>query len=86
MSAFRPRRDLLNGCLLSASLCFIVWIASRIVPTFSYNRSDNFEYFTPTYDLVHRLWLKGELPLWNQHQHLGEPLLGNALPGVFYFP
>jgi len=55
-------------------------------PIFTYNRRDNFEYFTPTITEAHQQWYKGVLPLWNPHQHLGEPLLGNSQPGVFYLP
>lgn len=65
----------------------LVWLAS-LGPglRFDYNRWDNFEYHTPTIIEAHSQWLKGMLPLINHHQHMGEPLLANAQPSVFYFP
>jgi hypothetical protein len=53
---------------------------------FDYNLWDNFEYFTPIINYAHGLWLEGIVPLWNPHQHLGEPLLAAGQPGVLYAP
>ncbi len=60
---------------------------SRFFTTgFSYNRWDNFEYFTPTLLEAHRRWLGGAVPLWSSHQHLGESLLASSQAGLFYIP
>jgi hypothetical protein len=53
---------------------------------FDYDLWDNFEYFTPIITYAHGLWLKGIVPLWNPHQHLGEPILAAGQPGVLYVP
>ncbi|HKQ59472.1 MAG TPA: hypothetical protein VJY35_16530 [Candidatus Eisenbacteria bacterium] len=59
---------------------------AALAPRFGYNLWDNFEYFTPMIDYAHGLWLRGVVPLWNPHQHLGEPILAAGQPGVFYLP
>ncbi len=64
----------------------ILFISYELSPLFDYNRWDNFEQLTSTLFETHGQWFRGILPLWNSHQHLGEPLLVTVLPAVFYFP
>lgn len=61
-------------------------LGAALGPRFDYNLWDNFEYFTPILGYAHGLWLDGIVPLWNPHQHLGEPVLAAGQPGVLYFP
>jgi hypothetical protein len=76
------------GSALPLVLAFgaAVALATVLAPRFSYNRWDNFEYFTPTILEAHGRWLDGDIPLWTSRQHLGEPLLANAQPGALYPP
>jgi hypothetical protein len=66
--------------------CASVLATSLIVPVFSVNRWDAFEYFTPLLTEAHAQWLRGSFPFWNFHQHLGEPILAQGQAGVFYLP
>jgi len=59
-------------------------LASVLLEDFSYNRWDNYEYFTPMLTLVGDTWLSGEVPYWNHHQNLGEPVLAQGQTGVYY--
>ncbi|MBI5208686.1 MAG: hypothetical protein HY927_01780 [Elusimicrobia bacterium] len=68
----------------AAFLCSLVGAAVSRDPGF--NRWDNFEYFSILYWKIHSLWLAGQVPWWNQHQFLGEPLLANAQSAAFYPP
>ncbi len=43
-------------------------------------------YFLPMSDFMRERFLLGEIPLWNPHVLLGQPLLGNPQMGVFYPP
>jgi len=61
-----------------------VALGALLAPHFSYDRFDNLQYFTPTILQAHLRWLHGHLPLWTSHQNLGEPLLADGQPGVFY--
>ncbi len=73
---------------LAVPLCtlLVLLISYELSPLFDYNRWDNFEYHTPTVLEAHKQWLRGIVPLWNPHQHMGEPLLASGQPSVFYFP
>ncbi len=78
----RPARGFTAGLVLAFGAA--VAVGALIAPHFSYNRWDNFVYYTPTILDAHVRWLHGHFPLWTSHQNLGEPLLANGLPGVFY--
>lgn len=73
---------------LSSLILFLTfWALSyALIPHFSVNRWDNFEYYTPTIFETHRLWWHGLMPNWSPWQHLGEPLFANGQPGALYFP
>ena len=43
-------------------------------------------YFLPMADFQRESFLQGQIPLWNPHVLLGQPLLGNPQMGVFYPP
>ena len=43
-------------------------------------------YFLPMADFQRASFLHGQIPLWNPHVLLGQPLLGNPQMGVFYPP
>lgn len=64
----------------------LILAAAALQPKFSFNRWDNFEYFTPVISEAHGQWLDGRVPYMNPHQQMGDPLLANAMPGVLYFP
>ncbi len=83
MSKTRDSSGVFILLILSLLLFFC---AALFVHPFTYARWDNFEYFIPTLTEAHGQWLRGILPLWNTHQHMGEPLLANSQPGVFYIP
>ena len=72
---------LLLACLLLAEA-----LGARWAPAYSYDRWDNFEYYTPMIVAAHRTLLSGEVPMWNPHQHLGESFLANPQMGIFYLP
>jgi membrane protein YfhO len=72
--------------LLLASLLFVEALGARWAPAYSYDRWDNFEYYTPMIAAAHGALLSGELPVWNTHQHLGESFLANPQMGTFYPP
>lgn len=80
----RLRSGMRDPLLLILAFGAAVALATLLPPHFSYNRWDNFEYFTPTLLDAHGRWLHGQLPLWTSRQDLGEPLLANAQAGVFY--
>ncbi|MGC4113807.1 MAG: hypothetical protein QM765_03935 [Myxococcales bacterium] len=66
--------------------CLAIVAAGRgLQPGLDFCRWDNFEYFSPILQYAHGLWLKGEVPLWNPHQHLGEPVLAQGQSGALYF-
>lgn len=50
----------------------------------NYNRHDNFEYFTQVISEAHGQWLEGQIPYWNPHQFLGEPLIATPHTGASY--
>jgi len=72
------------GVVVGIWACLL--LASQLVTDFTYNRWDNFEYHTTTVVEAHSQWLKGAIPFWNHHQHLGEPILANGQPSALYFP
>jgi len=72
------------GVVVGIWACLL--LASQLVADFTYNRWDNFEYFTTTPLAAHSQWLKGVIPFWNHYQLLGEPLLANGMPSALYFP
>ncbi len=72
------------GVVVGLWICLL--LASHLAPEFSYNRWDNFEYHTTTVVEAHSQWLKGVVPFWNHHQHLGEPILAHGQPSALYFP
>lgn len=75
------------GPLLAAlTPCLILLAAAWVEPNFGYNRWDNFEYCTPVIWAAHSQWLRGTVPYWNPHQHLGEPFTSLMLAGTFYVP
>lgn len=71
---------------LTVACCLALAGGAALAPRFEYNRWDNFEYFTPMLEFAHGLWLRGVVPVWNPHQHMGEPILAAGQPGVLYFP
>ncbi len=71
---------------ITAATLLVILVSYKLSPVFDYNRWDNFEQITSTLLETHRQWLRGILPLWNPHQHMGEPLLATAIPAVLYFP
>jgi len=79
-----PRREGPYWTWLILAFGTAVALGTLLAPHFSYNRWDNFEYFTPTILDAHIRWLHGHIPLWTSRQDLGEPLLANAQSGVFY--
>ena len=83
-SAQEPNRGGLNSVWLILAFGAAVALSTLLVPHFSYNRWDNFEYFTPTILDAHIRWLHGHIPLWTSRQDLGEPLLANSQSGVLY--
>lgn len=77
-------RLLRDWLLLSAAAAVLVLVPALLVDFFSYNRWDNFEYFTPILREVHMHILAGRIPRMNFHQHMGEPLMANSQAGPFY--
>lgn len=71
--------------ILVICILLIILFAGFLGITIDYNRWDNFEIFTATYWQAHNQWLDGSIPLWNYHQHLGEPILALSR-GALYFP
>ena len=69
---------------LTAACWGVLASAALVATRFDGNLWDNFEYFTPAIRYAHGLWLSGRVPLWNPHQHLGEPLLAAGQPGALY--
>lgn len=90
----KDTRNAVSGTVPASRACWafafaapLVFLAAACLAShFSFNRWDNFEYFTPVISEAHGQWLDGRVPYWNPRQHLGEPLLANAMPGVLYFP
>ncbi len=72
------------GVVVGIWVCLL--LASQLVADFTYNRWDNFEYFTTIMVDAHSQWLKGVIPFWNHYQLLGEPILANGMPSALYFP
>ncbi len=71
--------------VVAALFASILWcLMTGAGPDFM--RWDNFEQHTPLLIETHSQWLQGAIPYWNRHQHMGEPLLANGQPGVFYLP
>lgn len=82
----RSWRGLLWLASIAAVLLAAQGVAAWVAPTYSYDRWDNFEYYTPMIAVAHRMLLSGELPMWNPHQHLGESFVANPQMGAFYPP
>jgi len=72
------------GVVVGLWACLL--LASQLVADFTYNRWDNFEYYTTITVEAHSHWLKGVIPFWNHYQLLGEPILANGQPSALYFP
>ncbi|MEY2929761.1 MAG: hypothetical protein RL033_510 [Pseudomonadota bacterium] len=80
------QRDAFWHCLLPLALLVIELLGALGSAAHSYDHWDNFEFYTPTIAAAHGQLLRGELPLWNPHQHLGESFLANPQMGTFYPP
>lgn len=40
--------------------------------------------FYPLHEYIRSTFLSGELPLWNPHQYIGHPIIGNPHAALFY--
>ncbi len=69
--------------LISAALCLGI-VPQYIAGSFTYNRWDNYEFYTAAIYYAHCLLLSGKFPVINFHQHLGDSILGMSQAGVFY--
>lgn len=72
--------------LITVVLLVAEAVAAAVAQVYDYDRWDNFEYYTPMIAAAHRALLSGQLPMWNPHQHLGEPFITNPQMGTFYPP
>ena len=59
------------AALTAATPGVILAVVGILEPHFTYNRWDNYEYFTSAITAAHAQWLEGGIPLWNPHQHMG---------------
>src|SRR5579871_2181704 len=62
----------------------LVLLAMLVDHRINYDRWDNFEYFSIATPDVHDHWLRGEVPHWNPHQHMGEPTIATIQAAPFY--
>src|SRR5262249_26228426 len=73
--------------LLIAGLSLAILVGPAIIAgSFSYNRWDTFEYYTPIVTQVHGALLDGVMPFINYQQHLGEPIQANMQSAPLYVP
>ena len=72
------------GVVVGIWACLL--LASQLVADFTYNRWDNFEYYTTITVDAHSQWLQGVIPFFNHYQLAGEPILANGQPSALYFP
>ena len=82
--AWPSRSDARLATAVSLLSLGVLALAALLEPAFNYNRWDNYEFFTPVLQQAHSLWLRGELPVWNPHQYLGEPILRMGQAAPFY--
>jgi hypothetical protein len=82
--AWLSRSDARLAAGVGVLTLFVLALAAWLEPAFNYNRWDNYELFTPLLTHAHELWLRGEMPVWNPHQYLGEPILRAGQPAPFY--
>src|SRR5262245_48369620 len=80
--AARPRVLALASCVTPMLLI----VAGLAAGAADFARWDNLELFLPNLLFAHRRILRGELPLWNPFQNLGEPIHAMGIAGVLYPP
>ena len=81
-------RTIRKSWALAAAVAPVLVLAAAFLlqPGMTYNRWDNFEWFTPMLSYAHGQLLTGAFPHWNPHQFLGEPLHAQTQAGVLYLP
>ncbi len=75
--------------LVSVGLAFLILLLFRSVvfpgdPSRGLNGSDFQSLFYPLHEYIRNTLLSGTLPLWNPHQYIGHPIVGNPHAALFY--
>src|SRR5260221_8856818 len=72
---------------LVLALLTLIFLRHVIIPPeagFALDGSDFRSMFYPLHEYIRQTLLSGELPLWNPHQMLGHPIIGNPHAALFY--
>src|SRR5260221_6095063 len=81
---FERRRWLLPLVLLIATVIFLRPVVIPPEPGAVLDGNDLRAMFYPLHQYILQTLQSGELPLWNPHQSIGQPITGNPQSALFY--